>query len=162
MFDKAKIRIFFIGAVIVHSVWAAGNGVKQYEYLPLAKITDLKKGPCTLIHVWATWCTTCTQELPSFLNQLGEIKKVHPVVIDVSNPAIQESFSRGFVKAISPKFVTYRKPPGQDEPYLKAIDGEWHGGLPYTALYRKGKKLKQWLGEVNVTVIRKTVQDGCP
>ena len=121
----------------------------RQEVLPAAKIANVKKLPCTFLHVWATWCTICIQELPSLLKTLAAMKGVNPVIIDVSAGFVQNNFSKKWMANLAPPFTTYLKPDGNDEKYLAAIDKRWSGALPYTALYHKGKQVKTWIGELD-------------
>ena len=121
----------------------------RMEVLPAKKIAGIKKLPCTFLHVWATWCTICIQELPSMLQTLAGMRGVNPVILDVSAVFVQENFSKKWMANLAPPFTTYLKPDGGDEAYLKAIDANWSGALPYNALYHKGKLIKTWIGELD-------------
>lgn len=86
------------------------------------------------------------QELPGLVATLGRIKQVNPVIIDISSPFVQESFSKRFIASIAPSFNTYTKPAGKNEDYMFAVDKSWNNALPYSALYHNGKKRKVWMG----------------
>ncbi len=132
-----------------------------YEELPAAKIAPLKKKSCALIHVWATWCTNCLQELPDLVKVLNSMKEITPVVIDVSSPFVQNNFSKKWIATLKPQFRTYLKPSVKDEVYLNAIDKDWSGSLPFSVLYHKGKRKKVWNGSINLADFRREVADLC-
>ena len=121
----------------------------------------MKKKPCTFIHVWATWCTICLQELPQVIQTLAAMKNVTPVIVDVSSPFVQENFSKKWNTVLSAPFPMYLKPAGKDDPYLNAIDKDWSGALPFSVLYDKGKRKKTWLGALDLDSLKKQVGAIC-
>lgn len=140
---------------------ASGRAQPVFEPLPAGKLAALKKEPCTLIHVWATWCTTCLTELPDLLRALAAEKRVRPIVIDVSAPFIQDNFSKKYITSLKPAFKTYLKPEGKDEPYLSAIDKDWSGSLPFSALYDKGRRKKVWNGSIDLAKLGADIAANC-
>lgn len=129
--------------------------------LPAARIPALLKKDCTFVHVWATWCTICIQEMPQVLKFLAATKVVHPVIIDVSDPMVQKNFSRQWMKNLAPPFAVYEKPPGDENKYLAVVEKYWTGSLPYSALYHKGKQKKVWLGELNLAEVKAEIPKLC-
>jgi thiol-disulfide isomerase/thioredoxin len=125
------------------SAWPAGPA---YEILPRARIAKEKLKPCALIHVWATWCVPCIDELPKFLSFVANHRKINPVVIDISGGYVQDNFSKKWLTQLAPPFMTYLKPDKENKEYLNAIDSPWPGKLPYNGLFDRGKKKGQWLG----------------
>lgn len=161
---KARLHILLLAMVLVVGPVTA-KPAKYYEELPAAKLAAMKKKPCTLLHVWATWCTTCLQELPDLLKALAAIKGVTPVVIDVSSPFVQNNFSKKWMASLKPPFKTYLKPDVKDAAYLETVDKDWSGGLPFSALYHKGKRRKVWNGSIdlsgNLSELRRDVAEHC-
>ena len=89
------------------------------------------------------------------------MKKINPVIVDVSNPFVQENFSKKWNIMRSAPFPTYLKPAGKDEPYLNAIDKDWSGALPFSVLYDQGKRKKTWLGALDLDSLKKQVNALC-
>lgn len=142
-----KIVILGFGLLFYSAALRAGP---VYEVLPKDRIPKQKLKPCALIHVWATWCTPCIEELPRFLAFVTKHRKITPVIIDVSSGYIQEQFSKKWLKQLAPPFVTYLKPDKEAESdYLSAIESPWPGKVPYNALYDRGKKKGRWLGTLD-------------
>jgi len=131
------------------------------EELPSAKFKALKQEPCTFIHGWATWCSICIQELPQLLRFLSDNKRIKPVVIDLSDRYSQENFSKKWMLHLAPPFKTYLRPSGNESAYRNALDKEWSGALPYSALYNNGKKKKVWLGSLNFTRLSEEISALC-
>jgi len=131
-------------------------------YLDLKDVEKIKEGPCVAVHAWATWCHPCLVELPILLKALGSLPGVKPVIIDLSSLGSQEKFSKKWVEQVlKPPFPTYFKPDVARAPYLKAIDPDWDGTLPYSALYVSGKKKKTWVGKSDLESLVKTIQSSC-
>lgn len=140
----------------------AAAGAETLRELPASEIPPLKKGPCTFIHVWATWCSPCLKEMPGLLELMKEQKKVRPVIIDISGPDVQKGFSKKWMRTLKPPFPVYFKPPGNEKKYLAAVDKFWPGGLPYSALYHKGKQIQVWIGELDFAKVRAEIAKTCP
>lgn len=137
-------HLFLIAVIGCASLWAAAKPV--YKVLPKDKIADLKMKPCTLFHVWATWCVPCIEEMPKLLTFLSKHPKVTPIIIDISEPYVQDNFSKKWMKQLGPPFTTYLKPGGANKDYLDAIESPWPFSLPYNALWDEGKRKSRWLG----------------
>lgn len=118
-----------------------------WKKLPPEKVAALKNFPCSFIHVWATWCTICVQELPELVRILSSEKKVKSSIIDISDPFVQDNFSKKYIQQIKPSFPLYLKTDVPDKQYMSMVVSDWNGGLPYSVLYKSGKKVKEWRGE---------------
>jgi thiol-disulfide isomerase/thioredoxin len=137
---------------------AAANGS---QYLFPKDLDKLKKDKCAFFHVWATWCSICMEEMPDLIKVLKTTKKVRPVVIDVSSPSVQDSFSKRWMQQLRPSFPTYLKPDLKDEVYLDAVDKSFSGTLPFSALFQKGKLLKKWTGALELKNLGTELQNLC-
>lgn len=141
-------------------VSVVAKGASQIT-LPASGIRQLKKRPCVFLHVWATWCSICIEEMPAVVKFLSERKKITPVILDVSAPGVQKGFSRAWMKTLKPPFATYFKPPSDEGRYLAAIDPSWSGALPYTAVFHAGKKRKEWIGALDFPGVDKEIAAIC-
>ena len=131
------------------------------QYLFPKDIEKLKKEKCVFMHVWATWCTICMDEMPDLIKVLKSIKTVKPVIIDVSSTSVQDSFSKRWMQQLRPGFPTFLKPEMKDEAYLNAIDKNFSGTLPYSAVFHKGKLLKSWSGQIDLKTLNAEFQALC-
>ena len=113
-----------------------------YEELPADKIAALKKKPCTLIHVWATWCTVCLTELPDLLKVIASVKELNPVIVDVSSEFVQEHLlpqvDRHAQAAVQDLRETQRQGRGLPQRHRQGLVR----GSPLSALYHKGVRKK--------------------
>ena len=163
--DKKKIRLLslFLLSVLALPGWSADKADSvPYSELSREKLTKLKKeSSCAFVHVWATWCTICLEELPGLLKTLAGEEKVRPIVLDVSSAFVQDNFSKKWLKSLAPPFEVYLKPKGGEEAYLNAIDPKWDGGLPYSAVYYKGQQKRIWNGTIKLNTLAQDIEAEC-
>jgi thiol-disulfide isomerase/thioredoxin len=140
----------------------SGPGFGKMEVLPAAKINALKQKKCTFVHVWATWCTICIKEMPQLLKILvDQGPSVQPAIIDISAPFVQDNFSKKWMVQLNPPFTTYLKPAGSDKNYMRYVDKDWNGILPFSALYDGGKRKKVWEGEIPLEKLKGDISKYC-
>lgn len=134
----------------------------DFVNLPVSQLEQLQKGPCVFIHPWATWCAQCMKELPDLIPKFEVWKGPHVVVIDTSNPFSQENLTRKWNVLRHSRLKIYLKPGSIDaEGYRKAIAHEWDGSLPYSVLYSKGRKLREWRGALDFRRVSAEVEKAC-
>ncbi len=153
MLHQTKI-IFLLAFALGASLFSA------QETLSTEKLNALKAKPCSYVHVWALWCDICVEELPKLVDYLNKTKKVNPLLIDVTPETGKVKAAQEMEKA-HPRFPVYAKPYGNDEQYMKAIDANWGGGLPYSALYQGGKVVKVWSGASSLSELAKATDALC-
>lgn len=131
------------------------------QLLPASKLVGMTRGPCTFVHVWANWCNICVAELPRLVKALSALKDVTPVVVDISSPYIQQNYSQRFIASLEPPFTTYLKPKGPDDDYMAAVEKKWNRALPFSALFRFGKKKKTWTGPPDIDSLPRDIAALC-
>ncbi len=159
--STAFLIFFFFRCPIGEAKKLKAPVVVTNEYLQPKAIEKLKKQNCTFFHVWATWCSICMEEMPDLVKLLKTEKGIKPVLIDVSSLQVQESFSKKWLQSLRPGFTTYLKPNVKDQEYLSAIDKNWSGALPFSALYHRGKLLKTWTGTTELKTLGAQFQNLC-
>lgn len=156
--ENSAMRKAFFLFLLCGPVYAGGS----YQFLQPAQLAALKKKPCTLIHAWAAWCGICVREMPAYIEFLSQNKKIHPVTLDVGSKTDQNAVSRQWPLLRSAQFTKYMKPEKiSDQKYLAAIDPKWSGSLPYTVLYHKGMKRREWVGSLDFSTLGREVQQTC-
>ena len=114
-----------------------------------AKLLQQYRGQPLLINFWATWCEPCRDEYP-MLNELA--KQYEPQGLKVVGLNFDQDgdliLMRRFMARYKPVFPNYRKKPGEEEPFRRAVLPEWSGSLPVTVFYsRSGRIVGQFIGE---------------
>ena len=149
--------------MLLFPLWGtpAKVAANAWEFLPPAKLKQMTQRPCVFVHGWATWCPQCIDELPKLVLALGKLKTADSVVVDLSTPYMQDNFSKKWINALKPPFKMYLKTPGDDAGYVKFVDKNWSGALPWSAIFRNGVTKKSWLGQVNLDALEKEIAAQC-
>jgi hypothetical protein len=123
----------------------------KFENLSAPQFRDLISKPgCSLFLPWASWCQPCLTDLPFVVSKLNELKGITPILLDMSTPFVQDSFSKSFMKNLRPKFTVYLRPAAvDDQTFPMELSSGWKGELLYAELYRSGAKAKTWRVKFN-------------
>jgi thiol-disulfide isomerase/thioredoxin len=143
------------------TLFGAGAVAVTVKTLPYGELKKLEKKKCALVHLWAAWCGPCVEELPGLLQGLVAMRGVEPVVIDVSPPAMQKKESLRLLEMIAPPFPVFRASGRDLDTYIRAIDPNFEGALPFSVLYHKGKIRKAWTGPVSLAEVRSAANATC-
>ncbi len=103
-----------------------------------------------LLNFWATWCEPCREEFPSLVRLDRAYRSRGLTVLGVTTDLTsQMSAVERFLAEQRPDFANYRKKPGgDDQDFIEAVDRDWGGELPFTVLYgRDGRKAQVLSGK---------------
>ena len=114
--------------------------------LDIKGIQDLMKNEDSdklrLVNVWATWCGPCILEYPEFivLQRMYGARSFEFVSLSADKPQEEDkvlAFLRGKYSAV-PNYLY-----SEEDKYalIDAVDKNWDGALPYTALIEPGGKI---------------------
>jgi len=134
------------------------------EELNVAGVQNLMKNESdklVLVNIWATWCGPCVIEFPEFVNIHRMYKERDFEFVSLSADRIEQKD-----KAL--KFLTGKQAALKNyifsEPdiykLIAAVDPEWDGALPYTALLEPGGKIVyKKMGTIDPLELKKTIVD---
>ena len=101
------------------------------------------RGQVLILNFWATWCTPCTQELPSLMDMQEHMRSRGVVVLGVSIDIDNDAYHR-FLKVRNVNFLTVRDP----EQKVAAMYGT--AGWPETYIIdRQGVMRRKIIGPIN-------------
>lgn len=115
---------------------------------------------CTFVSLWATWCSICLRELPILIPQMKDLS-ADTLLIDLSDPYVQQNFSIKWIKSLAPSFPVYLKPSGPTEEYLNPMKVKWKNSLPAKYLFKDGKLVRSFIGGHDTSQIMRFVQRKC-
>lgn len=97
-----------------------------------------------LVNIWATWCGPCVEEFPDIVKLQKEYNdKLRVIFISADlkkdRPRVIE-----FLKKHKVGWTTYFKR-GNDQEFIRTIDEDWSGALPFTKIYSiDGSVVDSW------------------
>jgi thiol-disulfide isomerase/thioredoxin len=168
-------RLSALGLTLIAAAALAGPGPQQQpdarrsasrlagevDAAGLQRVVAREKGRVVLLNFWATWCVPCREEFP----ELGRLQTAYRTrglsVIGVSTDlASQRVAVEDFLRKLQPPFANYvKKPGGDDQQFIDAVERSWGGELPFTVLYdRSGKKAKVLSGRHSFAEYEKEIQ----
>jgi thiol-disulfide isomerase/thioredoxin len=98
-------------------------------------------GNYRLVNVWATWCGPCVTEFPDFvtINHMYRLREFETISISMDDISRKDN-ALGFLQKKEASFPNYIYN-GDKYQFIDAIDKNWQGALPYTALIAPGGKV---------------------
>ncbi len=111
-----------------------------------------------LINIWATWCGPCVTEFPEFvtINRMYRLREIETISISMDDMS-RKTNALNFLLKKEASFQNFIFN-GDKYQFIDAIDKDWQGALPYTALIAPGGKIvysKQ--GAINALEIKKLI-----
>lgn len=101
------------------------------------------RGQVLILNFWATWCTPCSQELPSLMDMQDRMRSRGVVVLGVSIDVDDDAYHR-FLKQRNVNFLTIRDP----EQKVAAMYGT--AGWPESYIIdRQGVMRRKIVGPIN-------------
>jgi thiol-disulfide isomerase/thioredoxin len=114
---------------------AAGPRVVQIDEAAL-KVLLKPKGKPLLINFWATWCDPCREEFPDLVQLDKEYKgKIDFLTVSLDDPEDIKTAVPKFLASMKAEMPAYLLKTADESAVIGSISKDWHGGMPFTALY---------------------------
>lgn len=127
------------------------DGIKKLASNPSKKLR--------LINVWATWCAPCVAEYPEFIkiHRMYGQRNFEFVSLSADNPENKDKALEFLKKKQSP-IQNYIYSETDKYKLIEALDPEWNGALPYTALVEPGGKVVYRMqGPIDPLELKRTI-----
>lgn len=120
-------------------------------------VSSYKGKKVVLLNVWATWCGPCVEEFPDIVKVAKKYRDDVEVVFISADYTEQTPGVLEFLKSQGVTWKTYIKD-GADEAFILAIDENWTGAIPATAVFNKnGEKIAFWEDKASYETFEKTI-----
>ncbi len=128
--------------------------VSDKDYAAL--ILGPRAGKVVVVNFWASYCLPCIEEIPALQELAREYAARADVVFVSTDPPTQGAHALSVLKRHKVEFPALR--PGgpvasfivsneDPDPFIKMIDLEWQGEMPYTVIYNgKGAAVQKLPG----------------
>ena len=132
--------------------------LEEVDAKGLQQLLSGKSDKIRLVNFWATWCGECVAEFPEFvtMNRMYRLREFEFVSVSTDTAEKKES-ALAFLKK---QQASNRNLRFKGKPYamIDAVDKEWDGNLPYTALIGKdGKVLWKKAGRIDELEVRREI-----
>ena len=125
------------------------DGLREIDGPGLIAEIRASRRKATLLNVWASWCGSCKRELPMLvdLGKALESEGVAVMFVSVDKPQ-ERPAAVALLDTLVPKPSSFIVR-GSLGPFKRAVNPNWKGALPATALYGgDGELLWFWPGPV--------------
>ncbi|WP_339711808.1 redoxin domain-containing protein [uncultured Kriegella sp.] len=112
-----------------------------------------------LINIWATWCGPCVLEYPEFvdIHRMFSLRDFEFVSVSADRLDAKEK-ALAFLQKKSSALDNYIFSEEDKYALIEAVDPEWNGALPYTALVEPGGKIVfRKMGPIDPFELKQTI-----
>lgn len=107
-------------------------------------ISSYQGEKAVLVNIWATWCGPCVEEFPEIVKLQNNYPEDLQVVFISTDFTKDRERVITFLKEHHVDWTTYFKR-GNDQKFIRTIDQDWSGALPFTKIYsRDGSVVASW------------------
>lgn len=137
--------------ILVSALLLPGKKVSvvTLEQLQAATIHSAPNDTLYVVNFWATWCKPCVGEMPYFegANTKFGAHKTKVVFVSLNSPK-EEATVEKFVTTKNIKSDVLLLNAGNPNVWIDKIEPEWSGSIPATIMYKGGKKVFFYEGEL--------------
>ena len=112
-----------------------------------------------LVNIWATWCGPCVLEYPEFvaIHRMFSLRDFEFVSVSADHLEAKEK-ALAFLQKKSSALDNYIFSEKDKYALIEAVDPEWNGALPYTALVEPGGKIVfRKMGPIDPFELKQTI-----
>jgi thiol-disulfide isomerase/thioredoxin len=112
-----------------------------------------------VVNFWATWCKPCVAEMPYFTQAAQQFAPQKVKVVFVSLNSVKEKNT--VEKFVADKNIQQRVlllNAGNPNLWIDSLETTWGGSIPATMMYKKGKKVFFYEGELEQQALDSIIQ----
>jgi thiol-disulfide isomerase/thioredoxin len=139
-------RIILLTCFSFFATIISAQEVKLMSLNQLDKRIELGKDTVYVVNFWATWCTPCVKEIPSFdkLNITYKNAPLKVLLVSVDFKSKLEKVVIPFVKRNHLESEVYLLNEKSEQDYIDRISKNWAGSLPATLVINKKKNTRNF------------------
>ncbi len=139
-----------------------GSIIKNIKLDEIEALFLSHKQGIIIINLWATWCSPCVAELPSFGNIYKRYpeEQVHLYLLNIEGKEAEEKKLKPFLKKNPLPCPVYLLEDGTPTDLEKVLKTEISGALPTTLIYNSnGKLIKKFENPITEEEIEKVLKE---
>jgi len=125
---------------------APENGIVSIDAAGIDSLRESSGARLVLVNVWASWCAPCIEEMPGLVRLRGDYPPSELAIIMVStdDPEDLRPLVVPALDSAGVEFRTYILAPGNDDAFIRSMNGDWTGALPATFMFLRGSDMTNW------------------
>lgn len=111
-----------------------------------------------LVNIWATWCGPCVEEFPHIVELQKKYRDQLRVVFISADMKKDRERVVNFLNKHNVDWTTFFKR-GNDQEFLRRVDEEWNGALPFTKIYSvNGSVVDSWYDKADYETFQNRIE----
>jgi thiol-disulfide isomerase/thioredoxin len=99
-----------------------------------------------MVHVWATWCRPCLEELPSLVKLRKEFSSdgFSLILVSTDDPDDADSLVVPALDSAGVGFGSYLYTGKSQDAFIRRLHPDWTGAMPASFIYDRTGRLAGW------------------
>ena len=104
------------------------------------------RGSVTMVHVWATWCAPCLEELPRLADLAAEFSDsgFAMILVSADDPGDVDSLVVPALRRAGVGFASHIYTGRDQDAFIRFLKPGWSGAMPASFLYSRTGRLEKW------------------
>jgi thiol-disulfide isomerase/thioredoxin len=171
--SRARLRVVVAVASLAAVVTSLSMSARAAGPVPIISAEQMRKavsdrkGRVVVLHLWASWCMPCMQELPVVARFATQMKRKGVEIVSVSLDDPTEATARVVARILEQKTAGALAGSivkvGDPDQFVASVDPRWDGDIPALFAYDRGGRLRRaFTGEASMGALERFVRDLLP